>query len=59
MLKKMYGNSFGKASKVEFPCNEQSHTEFTYIGPTFMWMAGKLKVNMNKQNKQDALVNLP
>jgi len=42
-LKEIYGDTVGKPSKIQISVSEQKTMEFEYIGPFWMWSAGKLK----------------
>ena len=47
-LKGIYGDTFGKPSKIQISLSEQKTMEFEYIGPFWMLGSGKLKKSVEK-----------
>jgi len=42
-IKEIYGSVFGKPSKLQVFCGAETSIEYEYVGPSWMWMAGKIK----------------
>ena len=47
-FKEMYGDTFGKPSKIQIPLSEQKTMEFEYTRPFWMLGSGKLKKSVEK-----------